>query len=1067
MKQKHIAIYLFLSLINLFFFIKSFAQNIPELKVNTTHAESVNAVAFSSNGQFALSGSNDKTMKLWEPVSGREIRTFTGHTQGVTSVGFVPGGKQLVSGSWDKTLRLWDMATGKEIKTIDYGNAIMSVHVSPDGKRVAAGGSSGLILIWDLATAKEIMRLEGHTGVVNKILFHPDKKHLLSAGTDNELKLWDISLGKPVRTYKGHTNQVTVFDISPDGKLMLSGGMDNTVILWDIFSGKQLKVFNKFGNNIASVKFSPDGKTFFTSAKFEAIKLWDVATGYELSAEPYVGFYVQDAAFAPDGKTILTGDIYRNVKIRAVPSLRELICLGGQQGKLQAVKINTDNVFFSMDSILYRISLKGNRKLHSYALHKAAILDISLSANGLYLLTASKDKTIKLWDIKNEKVIHTFSGHDAPITLVRFSPDGKQFVSAGFDKKILLWHVDSVKEIRSFFKPENITPDNPMNTKGTIHDVQFSSDGKYLVSASMESSKKYVNIWEIATGKNTGTFKGHEFMTRAACFVPGNKKVISGGNDKKLILWDINTSKEEKVFAGHSGYINAITVSPDGKSVISASEDNTMILWNLFSGDSIHVFKGHQGAVESVQFFNSGKIIISESKDNTIKVWNNATGTELCTFFNMGPTDWTVVTPDGKFDGTERAVKDIYFVKGTDILPLDAYFEKNYTPGLMAMVLNGFLAENIKNNLSGINTPPTVIIKTMLKDSVVTSEQVTLEIEVTDKGGGIDEIRLYHNGKLVEWSQRGFKEWTQKGNTVTQKFTVPVLFGPNEFVATAFTKDRTEGVSQPVNIIYNMTFHKPSLHILALGIDTYKNSKYTLNYAVADAQALVDILSANTNNLFDTVEVVFIKDTMAIRDNIIHAFTVMTERVQPNDVFVFYYAGHGVVSEPLKNETPEFFLIPYDVTQMYAERNALKNKAISASELNKWLINIKARKQLVVLDACQSGAATDALSLRGMAEEKAIAQLARSAGIVVLAASSSNQYAEEIKELGHGAFTYALLEGLKGKADSGVKDFKITVFELKAWLDDRVPELTSKYRNSAQYPSSFSKGQDFPLKVIH
>ena len=108
----------------------------------------------------------------------------------------------------------------------------------------------------------------------------------------------------------------------------------------------------------------------------------------------------------------------------------------------------------------------------------------------------------------------------------------------------------------------------------------------------------------------------------------------------------------------------------------------------------------------------------------------------------------------------------------------------------------------------------------------------------------------------------------------------------------------------------------------------------------------------------------------------------------------------------------------------------------------------------------------DLLSTRGAAEEKAIAQLARSTGTYWLAASGTEQFAIEFKELGHGLFTHTILLGLRGQADGGNLDKKITVKELSAFLNDMVPELSEKYKGRAQYPHSYGYGQDFPIVIV-
>lgn len=118
------------------------------------------------------------------------------------------------------------------------------------------------------------------------------------------------------------------------------------------------------------------------------------------------------------------------------------------------------------------------------------------------------------------------------------------------------------------------------------------------------------------------------------------------------------------------------------------------------------------------------------------------------------------------------------------------------------------------------------------------------------------------------------------------------------------------------------------------------------------------------------------------------------------------------------------------------------------------------------MDACHSGAALKGMKTRAAAnDEKAMVQLARSSGVVMIASSGSKQFATEFDILKHGVFTYALLEALDGKAGNG--DNKITVNELKFYMEERVPELTKQYGGEAQYPTGFMRGNDFPISVVN
>ena len=181
------------------------------------------------------------------------------------------------------------------------------------------------------------------------------------------------------------------------------------------------------------------------------------------------------------------------------------------------------------------------------------------------------------------------------------------------------------------------------------------------------------------------------------------------------------------------------------------------------------------------------------------------------------------------------------------------------------------------------------------------------------------------------------------------------------------------------------------------------------------------------------------------------------------DVLFVYYAGHGVMSEG-GQKAKEFFIIPYDITQLYGRDELLFEKAISAEEMKGYAQSINAQKQVFILDACQSAGALESVAARGAMEEKAIAQMARSTGTFWITASGSNQFATEFEKLGHGVFTYALLEGVKGQADAN-GDHKLTIRELSTYIENKVPELSEQFKGLSQFPSAYSFGNDFPIVI--
>jgi len=298
--------------------------------------------------------------------------------------------------------------------------------------------------------------------------------------------------------------------------------------------------------------------------------------------------------------------------------------------------------------------------------------------------------------------------------------------------------------------------------------------------------------------------------------------------------------------------------------------------------------------------------------------------------------------------------------------------------------------------------------------------------------------------------------------TKSKTFTIPLIMGKNVISARAISEKKYESPYDNITIYYQGQQATSDLHLVSIGINQYLNSSYNLNYAVADAKAIVNKFKQNSSNIFDKVYVYEIYDQSAKKSTIVNKLKEIASVSDPEDLFIFFYAGHGVMTESNK----DFYLALTDVTQLYGREELLKAKGLSAEELKILISGISAQKQMIILDACQSGGAVETFASRGAAEEKAIVQLARSSGTVLLASTGSEQFATEFAELGHGVFTYALLKGLSGDADGGSMDKKITVKELEAYLNDQIPALTQKYKGSMQFPRSWAVGQDFPLVIV-
>jgi WD40 repeat protein len=159
----------------------------------------------------------DKTVKVWDAASGRELRTLSGHTGGVVSVAFSPDGKTIVSGSRDDTVKLWDTASGRELRTLSgHTGSVDSVAFSPDGKTVVSGSVDDTVKLWDAASGGELRTLSGHTAGVDSTVFSPDGKTVVSGSSDGTVRIWDTETGKELAQFVGFSDGEWVC-ITPDG----------------------------------------------------------------------------------------------------------------------------------------------------------------------------------------------------------------------------------------------------------------------------------------------------------------------------------------------------------------------------------------------------------------------------------------------------------------------------------------------------------------------------------------------------------------------------------------------------------------------------------------------------------------------------------------------------------------------------------------------------------------------------------------------------------------------------------------------------------------------------------
>jgi len=250
------------------------------------HTQPVTGVAFSPDGQYIATASDDASLILWQVQEGSLVRTIEASMGGITSVDFSPNNMLLAAGSWDGIVGLWQVNNGNLLRTLreqEYG--IKDVEFSPDGSMLAAASYNNTILIWRVSDGSLVQILRGHTAAVDRVAFSPDGTLLASASEDHTIGLWQVSDGNLMRSLQGHSETVKDVAFSPDGSLLASGSEDGTLRLWQVTNGHLLSNLSE-QDSILSIAFSPDGYYLVTGVANRVLHFWGISEAIPIEIVP-------------------------------------------------------------------------------------------------------------------------------------------------------------------------------------------------------------------------------------------------------------------------------------------------------------------------------------------------------------------------------------------------------------------------------------------------------------------------------------------------------------------------------------------------------------------------------------------------------------------------------------------------------------------------------------------------------------------------------------------------------------------------------------------------------------
>ena len=571
-----------------------------------THQGGVLDVAITPDGLYAVSASEDSTLKLWNLATGREERTLTGHEAWVWAVTITPDGRRALSASEDETIRVWNLITGHQEHTLlGHEDVVNAVTVTPDGRYAASASWDNTLIVWDLNEGKEVYTLTGHSDLVQAITTDPDGDFLISASRDGTFKIWRFENGEEVQTLSQPDDLVQAIAVTPDRRRAISTSTEGMIRVWSLLDGQVERALQTEERLMNAIAVSGGGERAVSATSFGTLKVWNMGTGQlEHTLHGHTDS-VRSVAITPDGR--------------------------------QAVSA-------SKDSTLKVWDLSYQRPVGLPSGHDAAVHAVAVTPDGKRAISASDDGTLKVWHLRFEQEELTLSGHSWPVNAVAVTPDNEQVVSVSMGGNLKVWDLLMAEVVHTLegYRAVTITP-----------------DGRYAIAGSFDYTLK---VWDLATGELAFILPTtNKDAVEALTITPDSSILISAHQSGQIHLWNLDQKQIIHTLSEHTWAINSVVVTQDGRFLISGSDDGTLKVWDIASilanrqvvVQSLH---GHTGRIMSVGVDMGGQRIVSASRDHTIRVWNRETSQEITslmlddvpTCVAMTTTDGTIIAGDSQ-----------------------------------------------------------------------------------------------------------------------------------------------------------------------------------------------------------------------------------------------------------------------------------------------------------------------------------------------------------------------------------------------------------------------------------
>lgn len=460
----------------------------PELVRFNGHGGEVTAVAFNSNATQVLSGSADKTLKLWNAADAAEIKAFAGHAAAIVGVAF-DNSNQPVSASADKTIRTWNAGNGQQARAISDPQPLSSIAISQDRTRIAVAGADKAVRVYQLNNGQKISAMEGHTSPVTSVAFSADGTRLVST-TTTEATTWDVASGRLLEIVLVQGLAATTYATDVNTLVTTTpNGVDRKTLRF-------VQAMAGLTKNVTSLSFHPNGQVVYASSLDGTLRGFNATNGQQTFTANH-GAPIHDAARSPNGQFLVTAGEDKAIKVWNAANGQP-----AQPATLQGFAAPVHAVAFAADGtrVIGGTAAPANevlafefatRTLEQRFVEHATAVQAVAALQGENFATLSADGKLRSWSLL---AIKKLAAHSQPVTSLAVLPTNrKQLFSASLDGTIRHWNTETAQQIRQF------------NHGGPIESIAVRLDGQRLASASSNNS---VRLWNAQNGQSIAQMRG-------------------------------------------------------------------------------------------------------------------------------------------------------------------------------------------------------------------------------------------------------------------------------------------------------------------------------------------------------------------------------------------------------------------------------------------------------------------------------------------------------------------------------------------------------------------------------